>query len=184
MSIQSEQVKRWRNNTKARIILAMGGCCQICGYDKCSDALELHHVDPTQKEFGFSKIRANPKKAVIILEELKKCVLLCSNCHREIHANLISLPEEYCIVDENIFLAKDKKCKECKQKFSSIGDTKYCSKICAGKVNGRKAKHVRRSPLNGIDIIAELKDMNKSQLARKYGVSEAAIRKRVKRLMA
>ena len=31
-----------------------GGRCQICGYDKCIEALEFHHLDPTRKDFGIS----------------------------------------------------------------------------------------------------------------------------------
>ena len=31
-----------------------GGRCQVCGYDRCIEALEFHHLDPTQKDFGLS----------------------------------------------------------------------------------------------------------------------------------
>jgi 5-methylcytosine-specific restriction endonuclease McrA len=85
----SEKVKRWRKNTKRRIIAAMGGSCRHCGYDKCDEALECHHIDPTEKEFGFGAMRANPKSWERIVVELRKCVLLCANCHREVHAGLI-----------------------------------------------------------------------------------------------
>lgn len=33
----------------------MGGCCALCGYDKCSDAMELHHIDPTKKTLHLAK---------------------------------------------------------------------------------------------------------------------------------
>jgi 5-methylcytosine-specific restriction endonuclease McrA len=53
MSYSSEKVKKWRKNTKDRMVAAMGGCCQICGYSKSTNALEFHHIDPTVKEKGF-----------------------------------------------------------------------------------------------------------------------------------
>lgn len=59
-----------------------GGKCEKCGYDKCIAALEFHHVDRTTKEFRLSKSFLSKEK---LISELKKCILLCSNCHREIH---------------------------------------------------------------------------------------------------
>jgi 5-methylcytosine-specific restriction endonuclease McrA len=90
-----ERVKRWRNNSKQKVVDMMGGCCQICGYKKTTDALELHHVDPSKKEMSFGKWRANPKSLETIKEELKKCILLCANCHREVHAGVTELPTLY-----------------------------------------------------------------------------------------
>lgn len=62
----------------------MGGCCQICGYDKCIAALDFHHKDD-DKEFGLSS-----KGRTLNFEKMKieaqKCILVCANCHREIHA--------------------------------------------------------------------------------------------------
>jgi len=95
MSKRSEAVKRWRQNTKIRMVESMGGKCQICGYDKCIEALEFHHIDPEEKEFGFGKIRANPVSWVKIVEELKKCILLCNRCHSEVHYGISQIPEKY-----------------------------------------------------------------------------------------
>lgn len=60
-----------------------GGCCSRCGYDRCPDALEFHHKDPTQKEFHLGDARGfNITK---LRKELEKCILVCRNCHTEIH---------------------------------------------------------------------------------------------------
>lgn len=59
--------------------------CSVCGYDKNISALDLHHVDPELKEFNVSKWYSRPFKEEY-LKELEKCICLCSNCHREIHA--------------------------------------------------------------------------------------------------
>lgn len=99
MSKNSEEVKKWRANCKNRIVDAMGGSCVVCGYMKCNSSLVLHHLDPSKKEFGLGSIRANPKKWSTIVEEIKKCVLVCHNCHYEIHEGVTFLPETYATFD-------------------------------------------------------------------------------------
>jgi 5-methylcytosine-specific restriction endonuclease McrA len=100
MSSNSERVKRWRRNTKQRMIDAMGGCCQICGYNRCPEALTFHHINPSEKAHKFGGMRANPKNWLTICEELRKCVLLCANCHHEFHADVIELPKTYAVFNE------------------------------------------------------------------------------------
>ena len=70
--------------------MLLGGKCQICGYNKCLDALHFHHKDPSQKRFLisnsiFSRLKQKYKEQDII-EEVKNCNLLCANCHHEIHS--------------------------------------------------------------------------------------------------
>lgn len=62
-----------------------GGKCKNCGYNIYSGALEFHHIDPTQKDFKISKFR---NVNGIVKSELDKCILLCSNCHKEEHHRL------------------------------------------------------------------------------------------------
>ena len=100
MSNSAEAVKRWRKNSKTKMVEAMGGACQCCGYSTCTEALAFHHIDPTVKDMGFGDTRANPKKWEKIVEELRKCVLVCHNCHSEIHAGVRQLPKTYAKFDE------------------------------------------------------------------------------------
>lgn len=72
-----------RLELRQRIINYKGGCCALCGYSKCLAALEMHHVDDHTKEFNISDRKAWTEALV---RELDKCVLLCANCHREVHA--------------------------------------------------------------------------------------------------
>lgn len=77
-----------RNNTNRKLIKLkaieyLGGCCNKCRYNKCSAALEFHHVNPLEKDRKYNNIR----KAFtpVLISELNKCILLCANCHRELH---------------------------------------------------------------------------------------------------
>jgi hypothetical protein len=69
----------------AKIKEKRGGKCLKCGYNRCMKALEFHHLDPTKKDFTISNDNFKLKDAV---EESKKCILLCSNCHKELHDDL------------------------------------------------------------------------------------------------
>lgn len=72
-----------RNSMKKQAIKLLGGKCSICGYNKCIDALEFHHKDPTKKEFKLGS--GNTMSWKEYKKEAQKCMLLCSNCHKEIH---------------------------------------------------------------------------------------------------
>ena len=82
-----ENVKSYRLRLKQRAVYVLGGKCQCCGYDKCIQALDFHHVNPEEKEYNFNE-NAN-RSWDHTKEEIKKCLLVCANCHREIHAGFI-----------------------------------------------------------------------------------------------
>ena len=68
---------------KITILRGLGNCCSICGYKKNISALEFHHTSPEHKDFHFSNTKTtNINK---LRKELDKCILVCANCHREIH---------------------------------------------------------------------------------------------------
>jgi len=71
---------------KLRAVEYLGGKCSVCGYNKCLAALEFHHIDPTKKNKDLKNLTANGSLMDILIE-LDKCILLCSNCHRELHWN-------------------------------------------------------------------------------------------------
>lgn len=66
-----------------------GDSCKLCGYNKCRHSLHFHHLDPATKDFQISGNWGLSWKRV--KEELDKCVLVCSNCHGEIHAGLVTI---------------------------------------------------------------------------------------------
>lgn len=63
-----------------------GNKCLVCGYDKCIDALVFHHTDPFTKEFHLSN--GETRSWEKYLKELEKCILVCANCHAEIHMKM------------------------------------------------------------------------------------------------
>jgi hypothetical protein len=75
---------------KRVLVEEAGGCCAICGYDRCIVNLHFHHVRPEEKSLIMSS--STTKSLAAYREELEKCVLVCANCHGEIEARLISSP--------------------------------------------------------------------------------------------
>jgi predicted transcriptional regulator len=80
----AEAVQTRRKKIKKLAIDYKGGSCQRCGYNKCDGALEFHHLDPTKKDFSISS-SGNTRAWEVIKKELDKCIMVCANCHREIH---------------------------------------------------------------------------------------------------
>lgn len=79
-----ESKKRKRYYVKQKINEYKSDGCSLCGYNKCIDALEFHHVGE-DKQIEISKARTY----AMLKREIEKCILVCANCHREIHAGRI-----------------------------------------------------------------------------------------------
>ena len=79
-----KELRHWINT-----VIRKDGCC--CCEEKSTVCLEFHHIDQTKKEKLVSKlIGSNCRKKLIY--ELNKCAVVCSNCHRKIHAGLLPNP--------------------------------------------------------------------------------------------
>jgi hypothetical protein len=85
----NRQTVERQQRLKQQVVEYLGGCCMQCGYDRYIGCLELHHLDPSVKEFDFAYCRTTTFEK--IKPELDKCILLCANCHREEHARLKGL---------------------------------------------------------------------------------------------
>jgi predicted HNH restriction endonuclease len=75
-----------RFNAKIKYINDLGGQCVICGYrltDTNAAAFDFHHTDPTKKDVQISR-----SNYIEVQNEIKKCQLLCANCHRILHSTL------------------------------------------------------------------------------------------------
>lgn len=81
----SKNLKERKYKIKKYLVDYKGGGCMSCSYNKCLDALEFHHIDSKQKDFNVcSNLSTDIEK---LKKEADKCLLLCANCHREIHHN-------------------------------------------------------------------------------------------------
>lgn len=88
-----QAVAKRRKKIKEMAIVYKGGKCYICGYNKCNAALDFHHRNEINKSFGLS-VRGLTRSWERTRKELDKCVLVCANCHREIHEGITQLPAE------------------------------------------------------------------------------------------
>lgn len=75
---------------KDRVSKIIGDKCCYCGYDRCKEAIEYHHIE--EKEFNLSSAfsRLSIKKLEL---EAMKCIPFCANCHREFHYGFINYSE-------------------------------------------------------------------------------------------
>jgi transposase len=88
---RSEGVAKRRRTIKRQLVEEAGGACVLCGYSRWVGALQFHHVESHAKEFhlaqgGYSRSIARSRA------EMRKCVLLCANCHSEVEAGFATLP--------------------------------------------------------------------------------------------
>lgn len=84
---RSRSVVDWRRRIKKKAIDYKGGKCQNCGYCKSVFSMDFHHVDPKKKDYNISS--KNTRSWEKTKKELEKCVLVCKNCHGEIHEQIL-----------------------------------------------------------------------------------------------
>lgn len=178
-SCSSETQKLRAQERKFKAIQISGGACSNCGYNRNMSALAFHHIDPKEKNPNWNQL----KNWDSILEELKKCILLCHNCHSELHhpnlflnnyqpTNLINK-----ILNESLDDTKKSltdrlhSTGECPHCYKKVFNTIYCSINC---VKCHKRKCIRPSK-------EELKDLINTTsflaIGRKFGVSDNSVRK-------
>lgn len=143
-------------------------CCK-CGYCKNYAALEFHHLNPNEKDFVWAKLRE--LTWFKITEELKKCVLLCANCHREEHWP-DAIVENYKKMEVQTPLNKEiKPTGSCPKCGIDVYRTKYCSVACSST----SKRKVKRPSMKKLQKLMTENPMVK--IASMYGVSDQAVRK-------
>lgn len=80
-----ETILRYRRYKEEAVAYKGGKCC-VCGYSKCMGSLEFHHTNPNEKDAEWA-LKIKNKITDNVKEELDKCILVCRNCHQEIHFN-------------------------------------------------------------------------------------------------
>ena len=118
----------------------MGGKCSICGYDKNYAALEFHHVDQSSKSFQLDSRHLSNTSMKSIMNEVEKCILVCSNCHKEIHNPSLNsdVVKNLETNKKSLFEPKRKQstCPVCGKNFDSVKGKIYCSQECNYKDKG------------------------------------------------
>jgi hypothetical protein len=89
-SNKKEKIKEYKNKNLEvmRAYKANCGCC-LCKKEFEPVALDFHHKEDN-KEFGIANRIHMSWKSLLV--EIEKCVVLCANCHRKVHAGLLDLP--------------------------------------------------------------------------------------------
>lgn len=160
--------------------------CIFCGENE-PICLDFHHLDPTQKDYNISVlVQAKSRK---IVDEIQKCVVVCSNCHRKVHANILNCKNLKSIILSNDEINKfDLKLRISKEKYTYkkntciTCDTKIhkksirCSKC--NKIYKRKQLTNKLPPLNDLEI--SVNNFGYAATGRKYNVSDNTIRKWIK----
>lgn len=176
------RTKLVRKRLKQKAVEYLGGKCKICGYNKCLKALDFHHINPKEKEFNISYF-INAKSWETIKEELDKCILLCANCHRELHyKNSIAIEEyqKYIQSKDNIQLKSQEKKDNKNIYFKNLQEKDSKNNInLKTYLSSRYYKRKVKRPETYEQFKQEMDELNwnYSAMGRKYGVSDNAIRK-------
>lgn len=212
---QNEKVKRYRQTYRGevnslKVVLSRkkkkqllveykGGKCEICGFDKpIYDIYDFHHKDPNQKDFGLSGWGKNLSLELCKIEA-DKCMLLCANCHREIHYQIseAKINQKISIIQEkyknNInqlleteitenYIEKLNKKKNKSQSQKILKKEHFCK--CGNKRNKNSKKCLSCYRVEHANNIPLQKDLEKliwekptTHIAKDYGVSDKAVDK-------
>lgn len=121
-----------------------GGACEICGYCKNIAALEFHHKNPEEKKFNVDMRKFSNMTLEKLEAELEKCILVCANCHRELHNKSLTMenmPNLLENVDKITFSNRGGQiCPTCGKRFKKSKGKIYCSKECRMKAKNYPTK--------------------------------------------
>lgn len=153
---------------KKELVLQNGGGCKMCGYNTCYRALTFHHKDPSTKKFTLDSGNLFRYTWDAIIEESKKCELLCQNCHAELHERERNLNEN--------FARADKREKYRTRKSYAIAIKGGCCELCGYTNDGQQSftfHHIDKTqksfPLDSVAFCNRkdneiLDELNKCQL--------------------
>lgn len=168
-----EHILKHRKMRKQLMIAGFGGKCNICGYNKCNEALEFHHINPEEKEIALSQKIMSWEKTK---EELKKCICVCANCHREIHNGLIKLDNSKQYFNEELVNDYDPSIHQINNEENYdncpvCGKKKFKNKVaCCRECYGKLKYHANWNKYDIIDLV-ENKKLSWSEIGRIVGVT-------------
>ena len=181
----------WRRQIKQRGVAALGGKCLICNgvFEAC--CYDFHHINPEEKEFEISSGNTNGARTWLrVRDELKKCTLLCANCHRLYHNGFVELDLDKNHFNEDYYewdlcneraintttgkpIIKEAKANIC----PTCGGWKAAQSVECLECSGAQARQYEVSREELKELIYT---MPFTKIGEKFGVSDNAIRKRCK----
>lgn len=180
----SENSKYVCNHVKKRkrdLISIFSNKCCLCGFDKFQEALEFHHVNPQEKKFGITDSNAVTKSLEKQIQEVRKCVLLCANCHRGVHAGYLTIPvdditvyfdekQAQKLIEENLAIKNGQKffCNKCGKEISR--DATHC--VECSRLISRKVDRPSREELKKL-----IREKPFTHIAKNFCVSDNAVKK-------
>ena len=158
------------------MVKAFGGICCVCGEEFPQEIFEFHHLNPKYKEFGLGKINSSCYSWRKIVSELRKCVLVCANCHRLVEYKYAKVPPDAprfneCFADYKDY-ERNQKYDLCICGKKKLKMNKYCSRKCYNshnrKVDWPNKNELKRLLESGWSL---------SKIGKMYGVTHNAVKK-------
>jgi hypothetical protein len=147
---------------KQKLLDGFGRKCGICGYNKSTRALGFHHLDPSTKSFTVSAAGI-PRAWKKICDEVRKCVMLCHNCHEEVHEGVTLIPDDI-------------------RRFIEPAPLPMRRQVIRKRKTEPGTPRLKKVPNRPIGKV--LRDLvwrtSRVAVGKQYGVSEAAVRKWLK----
>lgn len=174
----SQKVIDWRQRTKGNAVKVMGSKCELCGLEReIIEIYDFHHLIPEEKTLGVAQMIKNCASWETICNELRKCILLCANCHRKVEYSKEKITFKKSSFNEEInseILKKEdhkNKCSICEKSISP--HAKLCQS-CSSKTKTNRN-------IDEIPTKEELKPLIRvksfCEIGRTFNVSDNAIRK-------
>ena len=189
MDASKKTKQYWRRQLKRRGVEALGDRCQICGqqYEDC--CYDFHHINPEEKEFAFSSGNTNGARTWLkTRDELKKCALLCSNCHRLVHNGFIDGSTLQFLFNEEYYewdLCKAKAVNTATGEPITKQEKLYICPTCGGSKAAHSNEcekcskvHQRIYEVSREELKNLIYTMPFTQIGKMFNVSDNAIRKR------
>ena len=179
--MSSKATSDFRRRRKQNLISVSGGQCRLCGYNKSNSALEFHHINAKTKVYGIS-VSGACHDLEQDLNEIKKCILVCANCHREIHDGLypIHILEEKQFYDEEIAnelrIEKQKLFEKALYFCSNCGKELY-EKNISGLCRECYKQNLRANRPTREELKQLIRTLPFTKIGKHFGISDNGIRK-------
>lgn len=170
----SESVSNYRRNRKELLVYLMGGKCSICGYDRCIAALEFHHIDKETKSYAIGQ-KGTCHNLERDIEEVKKCALVCANCHREIE--YLNIPCQNTFDEEKYhkYLKEKEEVSEARVTCPKCGAKKSPQAMLCSKCAHETARQCERPSRDELKSL--IRNNSFLKIGEKFNVTDNAVRK-------